>query len=510
VTGLRLNHRSNEGAAAKPCKKKRPLFVDIISLILHGIGALAALIGEQLIPVIVVGGVLVAALFLIPHFKGFSFIGKNVENITVENIHYQQALDDWYYKRYDAAAENFLAAKAELERASGRQARLELAQLEQKLGKLYIDMGQYAESYNLLNSAYTTFHKLLGRRHTLTTLAQAQIAMYDLEIGNYDRAIVQLNEAYDASTKASAKLQIGKMLAQAHMEREDYAEANEIYKSLCDFWIGLGQIPLEVDQMLVNDYGCLMLAIGKYDDAYMLFQKIIEYWETNNGGENPIIGQVFANMAVACSHAEKPQEAAEYADRATAMYEKFYNGGLELAKSYQVVGGTYREIQDMEKAHEYFARALDIALAEAGEYHSFTAIMYQSLATYYNEVGDAKESIHYNEKAIEVLKAILQGDSSDAAVTYNNICDVYTQGGRYEEAINAAQKGIAICENNVNIDPAHLGHLYLNMAWPHAGLEQLDQALDCADKGIEIIKKQFDDSSPTLAWAYLTKGRICS
>ena len=450
----------------------------------------------------------IAAFFLVPHFSGFSFIGKNVEIIEIDNVHYDQALDDWIRKNYDAAEESFLKAKSEFEQARGRQAKLQLAQLEQKMGALYIEIGRYSESYDLLNSAYTSFRKLRGRRDTLTTLAQGQIALYDLGVGNYDRAIEQLQEAYNASRKANAKLQIMQMLAQAYIQHEDYNKANEIYGRIADFWVSLGRVPFEVNPMLANEYGSLMMAVGRYEDAQFCFQNLIDYWEDNGGGENPTIALVFSNMAVLCSYMEKTQEAAEYADRSIEMYETYYSGGLDLAGSYQVVGGIYQDIDKMDKAREYLAKALEMTLAEVGENHSYTAAIYRSLGLYYKEAGDIEEWIRCNEKAIEILKIILQGESSDAAIAYNNICDAYAEDGSFDKAIDAAEKGIAICKNNAGVNSAVLGHLYLNLAWPYVGLNQLDQAIDCADKGTGIIEKQFSNMSPTLAWAYLTKGQV--
>ena len=451
---------------------------------------------------------LIPAIYLIPHFMGFSFIGRNVEYIEIENAHYDQALTEWTHKNYGATEENFVLAKAELEPARGRQAQLELAQFQQKLGALYIEMGRYEESYELLNSAYTTFYKMLGRRHTLTTLAQGQIALYDLGVGNYERAIAQLKQAFEDSRKGNAKIQISLMLAQAYMQREDYSAANEAYGRLVEVYHALGLAPLEVNPMLASEYGSLMMAIGDYDSAHTCFQMVISYWEQNNGEDTPLIATVFSNMAALCDETGKAQEAVEYADKAVAIYEKYHSGGLDLASKLQVIGGIYDGIGELEKALEYLTKALEITLAEVGENHRHTAAIYRSLALHYSNAGDIDEAVQFNERAVEILIAILQGNSSDAAIAYNNLSDTYTQAGRYEEAIEAAEQGIAVCLSNTNSNPATLGNLYIIVAWPYLYNDQLNQAFECVEKGYDILANQFDDTSATMAWATLSKGRM--
>ena len=78
----------------------------------------------------IVGFVLsIAAFFLIPHFLGWSFFGNSIENIEINNAYYDQALTEWARKNYDAAEENFLKAEAEIADVSGRDGKLQYAQL---------------------------------------------------------------------------------------------------------------------------------------------------------------------------------------------------------------------------------------------------------------------------------------------------------------------------------------------------------------------------------------------
>ena len=465
----------------------------------------------RLLVMYIIPGIVVplVGFFLWAHFIGFSFFGKDTEYVEIENAQYDQALTDWTYKNYDSAEENFLKAEVEMKDASGRDGRLQYAQLEQKLGALYIDMGHYEKCYDRLNSAYSAFRKLLGRRHTLTTLTLAQIAIYDLELGNYERALETYQEAFEDSTKAITKIKLTKMIAQTYTRLENYAKANECYSLICNLYISVNMIPFEVDPLLANEYGSLMLSAGRDDDAYECFSKVIEYWEENNGGENLSIALVFQNMAIACNRTEKLQDAVIYADRAFSIYEKVYNGkGLDLAVSYQVIGGLYDDIQETKKGQEYLEKALEIALAEVGQQHHIIAGIYRSLALHYSQLGNIQEAIRYNEEALEIQKTILQGETAEAATTYNNLCETYSSDGDYDKAIAAAQMGLAICEENASIGPKLKGNLYLQLAWPYAFSGQLDEALACVDKGVEIFEEQFSEASGSLAFAYRTKGRV--
>lgn len=145
------------------------------------------------IPVIFI--TMVGLLLIRFYNNGWSFFNKKVE-ISINNPYYEKGMKYWEELDYEKAAENLNTALEQICQSEGESS-VEAAAVSQKLGALYLELGRYEESYELLNSAYVVFYNNLGLEDGNTIITKCQISVYDIRTGNIERGFAALYEAFD-------------------------------------------------------------------------------------------------------------------------------------------------------------------------------------------------------------------------------------------------------------------------------------------------------------------------
>jgi len=427
-----------------------------------------------------------------------SLFEVNNENFIIAN---QLAANDDF-----AGAETYyLKAKDEL---SEQDAKLEVARIENSLGVLYLNTERFEESYLSLNSAHSTFHKLLKADNINTKTAKYNLGIYFLKYGDYDNALKTFGELQNSNVTLASRILYTNVCLNILTEMGAFINAKAYYENMSVFYEYYDS-KSGAYMRLLNDQGILHLDLGEYDEAIELLNKAIEIHSSYSENEDDELALAYSNLASAYSNIDDWERVAEYNEKALSIYSKIYGEkSLNVADAYRAIGDTYSVLLQPEKQYEYYSKALKIAMDVVGEKHDSTALCYSSLSNYYSNCGNHLKAIECAEKAIEIRKNILAGKTSSAASAYLTLSQRYQDAGMYEKAIETALEGGNIYAKIFGNESVHVARACLQLARLYILTEDNEKALNYAQKGVAFIEKSINMDCSIKALAYQTLGLV--
>ncbi len=449
-----------------------------------------------------------AFLLLFKRFSdsGWSFFNKK-EEINVSSTYYESGMQFWEAMDYEKAEEHLLLALDEMKQSRGEGA-LETAEVSQKLGALYLDMGKYEESYELLNSAYVTFYDNLGEEDGNTIIAKCQISLYDIETGNIERGFASLNEAYDQTKYITYKIQIAQMAAQCNMRLGDYKNALRWYEVLGNFYRQYSKASL-VTVNYYNDCGVLLIALGEYDEALNYLLAAVNEWQSLNIEEELTIANVYTNLAKAYALCDQYENAILSGDKGLSIWKSIYGDNtIYVARMYENLASVYEDMGMAAREMEYLEQALVIANNAVGRNHEVTAEINNAIGNYYISQGEIQSAIDCYGEALEIRKNILGKNNLVTASVYQNLSECYMEMGQNEEGVEHAQEAVSICEFLYGRDNSNTAYAYTTLARAYENMGDAGAADQLVEAALDIIIRHKSMDNIATAQIYQTAGDI--
>ena len=371
-------------------------------------------------------------------------------NMKQKNQNYEKGLEQWAILNYEQAELYLIKARDEVG-ADKSQGSVEAAKVNIALGCLYLDLGRYEESYDLLNSAYIAFKDKYGVKDDFTHVAKINIAIYDIAIGEVERGIDGLYETYNATKKIPVKLDIARTLIDTYRRAGNYGKASEWFQMVSQInqvFEAVLDTPLVKDGLtmgLSNEAGLLCQQFGYYQQALAYYETAISIWEESGGGISLTLANIYDNMSHTCASLSKAEDAVMYADMALELREQLIpQGHPALGMAYNNRAVMYENLGLPDKQIEYLNKALEIYLNTVGENHESTAYVYVNIGRYYWGIDNIDEAIKYHERALSIRQGNLLKYHPDTAKIYNDLSDLYFEAERYADVIDSAQEAIKI------------------------------------------------------------------
>lgn len=461
-----------------------------------------------IIGILIISGVKIALSLKKMHDMGWSF-NKNTTEIKVKNSDYDKAMEHWADQDYEEAEQCFKNALETVNSEKGNSSK-ESAAISQKLGAFYLEEGKYDEAYELLNSAYVTFKKELGEDDGMTIITRAQIASYDIKIGNIEDGFATLNEMFDTTTYAAYKIQICQMLAQCNTQLGNYKKAVDLYDAMAKLYSGFDINNLN-KVIMINDYAVLMMTVGNYPAAVEALEGAESEWRKLGLEEDSTLARVYSNLATAYAYNGQSKEAEDTQIKALNIQKKLYgDNNIHVAMSYDALSGMYGAMNDIDKQKDYLEKALDMAIASVGENHMATAVIYYDLGEYYKSVSNYETAIEDHKKALEIRKNILGINNVNTIFVYEALSDDYRRSGLYEDAIENADRAIEISEDMYGRENIYSAHSYITAAWAYSDFGDNEKADRLSHMAIDICDRQKQNSGQTRPYSYQTAGYVYS
>ena len=164
--------------------------------------------------------------------------------------------------------------------------------------------------------------------------------------------------------------------------------------------------------------------------------------------------------------------------------------GENQPELYNNLGISYDGLGDYGKAIEYHEKALEIRINTPGENQNHRNIIrsYVFLGKIYYGLGDYGKAIEYYEKALEIEINTLDENHPDIADYYNNLGVVYNDLGDYGKAIEYYEKALEIRINILGENDPDITFYYSNIGESYHGLGDYGKAIEYYEKALEIIE----------------------
>ena len=178
------------------------------------------------------------------------------------------------------------------------------------------------------------------------------------------------------------------------------------------------------------------------------------------------------------------------------------------AEILNILGVSYRDIGDYNKAIEYHKKTLEIRINTLGDDHLGVVNSYNNLGVAYNSLGDYNKAIEYHEKALEIRINTLGENHPDVADSYNNLGISYDGLGDYNKAIEYHEKALEIRINTPGENQNHRNIIrsYVFLGKIYYGLGDYGKAIEYYEKALEIEINTLDENHPDIADSYYNLG----
>ncbi len=227
----------------------------------------------------------------------------------------------------------------------------------------------------------------------------------------------------------------------------------------------------------------------KFDEALKFYQKAVDIYEKENnksgaGRTYTSMCRLYKRMASAQNVLSFTKKALSYSFKAIE-YLKSVNDNAGLMAAYNNQGITYRDLDQLEKAHEDYLLGLDIAEKNHIE-NTYTGILNANLGQYYMDTKQPDKAIFQLNKALVIHQKLNNLSAIEHA--NRNLSYAFRQKKEYLKAVELAQKSVDISKMLNDPHRAFNSYEALYLAQKDAGM--FKEALESLE-----INKTLEDST---------------
>ncbi len=227
----------------------------------------------------------------------------------------------------------------------------------------------------------------------------------------------------------------------------------------------------------------------RFDEALKFYQKAVDIYEKENnksgaGRTYTSMCRLYKRMSSAQNVRAFMQKALSYSFKAVE-YLKAVNDNAGLMAAYNNQAITYRDLNELEKAHEDYLIGLEIAKKNNIE-NTYTGILNANLGQYYMDKNQPDKAIFQLNKALVVHEKLNNQSAIEHA--YRNLSYAFREKKEYQKAVELAQKSVDISKTLNDPHRAFNSYEALYLAQKDAGM--FKEALASLE-----INKELEDST---------------
>jgi two-component sensor histidine kinase len=227
----------------------------------------------------------------------------------------------------------------------------------------------------------------------------------------------------------------------------------------------------------------------RFEEALKFYQKAVDIYEKENNKSGA--GRTYTGMCRLYKRMSSAQNVRAFMEKAlfysfkAIEYLKAVNDNAGLMAAYNNQGITYRDLDQLEKAHEDYLIGLDIAKKNNIE-NTYTGILNANLGQYFMDKNQPDKAISQLNKALIIHQKLNNQSAIEHA--YRNLSYAFRQKKEYQKAVELAQKSVDISKTLNDPHRAFNSYEALYLAQKDAGL--FKEALESLE-----INKDLEDST---------------
>ena len=148
-----------------------------------------------------------------------------------------------------------------------------------------------------------------------------------------------------------------------------------------------------------------------------------------------------------------------------------------LARCYNALGNCYYGVNNVEKALEYYTKALKVREQLSGsEYYYDMPVYKNQIGTVYEAKGEYEEAVKWYKEALSLLEDLQISGYEDEALFCRNLANVLMRQEKYHKAVEPAEKAYNIRQKRLGTHPDTVRSIF-QLGVLQANLWALSQSL---------------------------------
>lgn len=211
--------------------------------------------------------------------------------------------------------------------------------------------------------------------------------------------------------------------------------------------------------MVCFNTGCILRALGKYDEALEYFEKSLALYEKMLGKQHVCCANILRNMAVVYDVQGLHIEGKDLCRKAITILERIFGKNhLYTSEAYNDMASIYVNQGMCQNARKWSLAALDIQKKFLPKNHVSLARAYTNAGLAYDLEDRYSDALGNYFRALEIYENIFQADHVMLGVVYNYVALSYKSGGKYDKSMKYFRLAKKILSKSLGKE-----HYYLNI-----------------------------------------------
>ncbi|MEP2023551.1 MAG: tetratricopeptide repeat protein [Reichenbachiella sp.] len=273
------------------------------------------------------------------------------------------------------------------------------------LGVINRAMGNFGEAEEYLIKSLDFYEKSLGKEHIYYANTSNELGLLYMKMGNTKAARIKLESAMTIFESTFGKYHIDYVSALENLASLNYMEGEvEVSKTQLEEALEIDKIILGIEHPLysktLHNLASILEELGAYDEASRLYAQSLEIAEKNFGKEHPSYASTLYNLAVLKQEQEQFEEAESLFKEVVALRSKLLNANHpDLAYSYYGLASVKQKTGDFNGAQNNYRTAIQSYLESINSY--FPSLSEEEKSAFYAKIKPVFEA--YQDFAVEFV-----------------------------------------------------------------------------------------------------------
>ncbi len=384
----------------------------------------------------------------------------------------------------------------------------DVARILNNLAVLYGKQGKYSEAEPLLIQAFEMSKFMLGENHIDLANSMTNLAILYFYSGKYDKA-----ESFYKKALEIREINLGKdhidvgsamnNLATLYFEIGNYIFAEKFYKNALDIYIknyGEGHV---VTAGVLYNVAILYINQGKYFLAEPVCKKVMEIYEKAFGKENNEYADAENNLANLYYQQKRFNESVLLYENTLKIKKQILgNEHQSIARLLKELANNYREIGKFRQAEQLYKKSLEIYGNTIGKNHIDVADTVSNLGQLYSLTEKFEEAEKYFKESLEIYKHTVTLEHPDAAKALNNLGVLYGKQSKYEESLKLLYEALVIYKKKLGENNPNYANTICNIAIVKYYKDEIVESEKLHSEALNIRLNLFGEGHPDVATSY--------
>ncbi len=306
------------------------------------------------------------------------------------------------------------------------------------MGQLLGRTGRYSESEDAYNKALQIVKNRKFSAEKISSLYM-NLARLQKRKGNAEKAREIMEKGLEVLpdwSKSRTGVSLKMDLAWQHIEKREIDQALEICEETLSKVKSQKQMDLQKSK-IYNAMGSAYLSLGKLDDARDTYRQALSLLDANKNIDVRAVN--YLNLGLVFFKKSQYHQALEHFNYSLEIFHKTGNF-FQLAKIYQFLANTHRELGEVAKAEEFFNLA--IMIGQKMNDHRLIISSNTNLGLLFEDIGQWKKAESCFRKALSLAEKYNQ--HIEIARNLLNLGFLKQRTGRWDDALKFFNESLEI------------------------------------------------------------------